>query len=162
MKRCSDFQDHGVFLSGLNRVFCGCLSFFCFGMKGQPLITKQTVLLYSSHRWAVDICWLLNGNSNSCWLFSSVFWSWILRRATYDLKTISRIGSKDDADDNWLGSYLVCVFPLDRTKYILYHGKKNEHYSFHSFKSFQSEPTIPNGFLACFHVVPRVLLWFCK
>ena len=121
---------------------------------GQSAVTKA-----SDERCVNKLFWnVMVGITRS----KVIFWPWIFRRATYDLKTIFRIGSKDDADDNWLGSYLVCVFPLDKTKYILYHGKKNEHYSFHSFKSFQSEPTIPNGFLACFHVVPRVLLWFCK
>ena len=60
----------------------------------------------------------------------------------------------DDANDGWLGSYLVRVFPWVRqtTSCIM---TKNEHYSFHSFKDFQSEPTIPMDSLCVF-------IWFLK
>ena len=121
-------------------------------------------------------CWLFNGNSTWCWLFSFAFWPWIIRRTTYDLKTAFRIGSnRFEWWCRWwlMGFIFSSCFPLNKTKYNLYHDKKMSTIPSIFSSYFQSEPTIPMESLCVFiygssvfwlvlQFIPSVFIWFCK
>ena len=139
MNKCLDFQDHGLFFLGIQQNLLWLFLLLLIWDDGAAADNKTRHFVFLSP----SSCWLLHGNSVWCGLF--VFWPWIGRRTNYDLKTTFRIGStRFEWWCRWwlIGFIFRSCFPLNKTKYIVYHDKKIEHYSFHSFKNFQSKPTI--------------------
>ena len=158
-KTCLAFEDHGLF----------------FLRTQQNLLWLFLLLLIWDERAAADnktrrfvfqssaTCWLLNRNSTSCWFFSFVCWPWIIRGATYDWKTAFRIGSNwFDWWCQWCLIGFIFSFPwiIQNTFCI----RTKNWAVFLSFQVFSVWTHNPHGFLVCvcFHMVPRVFIWFCK
>ena len=149
MKKCLDFQDHGLFFLGIQQNLLWLFLLLLIWDEGAAADNKTRHFVFQSS----SSCWLLHGNRVWCWLF--VFWLWIGRRTNYNLKTTFRIGS--NRFEWWCRWWLIgfifrSCFPLNKTKYIVYHYKKLSSIPFILSKIFSLNPQsswIPCVFSYC-------------